>query len=94
VNVPILGVAENMSYFLDPAGQKHQIFGHGGGIVTAEKLATRLLGQVPLVPEIREGGDRGLPIAVGEPASPAAAVFRGIAETLLQMLAKAPSRTL
>jgi ATP-binding protein involved in chromosome partitioning len=94
VNVPILGVAENMSYFLDPAGQKHQIFGHGGGIVTAEKLATQLLGQVPLVPEIREGGDRGLPIAVGEPASPAAAVFRGIAETLLQMLAKAPSRTL
>jgi len=94
VNVPILGVAENMSYFLDPAGQKHQIFGHGGGIVTAEKLATQLLGQVPLVPEIREGGDRGLPIAVGDPASPAAAVFRGIAETLLQMLAKAPSRTL
>jgi ATP-binding protein involved in chromosome partitioning len=94
VNVPILGVAENMSYFLDPAGQKHQIFGHGGGIVTAEKLATQLLGQVPLVPEIREGGDRGLPIAVGDPAGAAAAVFRGIAETLLQMLAKAPSRTL
>jgi ATP-binding protein involved in chromosome partitioning len=94
VNVPILGVAENMSYFLDPAGQRHQIFGHGGGIVTAEKLATQLLGQVPLVPEIREGGDRGLPIAVGDPAGAAAAVFRGIAETLLQMLAKAPSRTL
>jgi ATP-binding protein involved in chromosome partitioning len=94
VNVPILGVAENMSYFLDPAGQRHQIFGHGGGIVTAEKLATGLLGQVPLLPAIREGGDRGLPIAVGDPASPASAVFRGIGETLLQMLAKAPSRTL
>jgi ATP-binding protein involved in chromosome partitioning len=92
VNVPLLGVAENMSYFVDPSGQKHAIFGSGGGIATAERLATVLLGQVPLIPAIREGGDKGTPIVVGDPSSPAAGVFRGIAEALLAMLAKEPSR--
>ena len=86
VNVPLLGVAENMSYFLDPAGQRHEIFGSGGGIVTAERLGTTLLGQVPLMPEIRQGGDTGMPIVVTAPASPAAEVFRTIAETLLARL--------
>jgi len=94
VNVPILGVAENMSYFVDPAGVRHQLFGHGGGIATAERLGTVLLGQVPLLPAIREGGDRGKPIVVGEPDGAAAAVFRGIAEALLKMLAKERSRPL
>jgi ATP-binding protein involved in chromosome partitioning len=92
VNVPILGVAENMSYFIDPAGQKHTLFGSGGGIVTAERLATVLLGQVPLLPSIREGGDRGMPIVVSDPSGAASAVFRGMAEALLAMLAKEPSR--
>jgi ATP-binding protein involved in chromosome partitioning len=86
VNVPLLGVAENMSYFVDPAGQKHEIFGSGGGIVTAERLGTSLLGQVPLLPEIRSGGDSGMPIVVTAPASHAAEVFRDIAETLLARL--------
>jgi len=63
VNVPLLGVAENMSYFVDPAGHKHLLFGEGGGIITAEKLGTSLLGQVPLIPEIRAGGDAGEPVA-------------------------------
>ncbi|MFM9032034.1 MAG: P-loop NTPase, partial [Opitutaceae bacterium] len=53
VNVPLLGVAENMSHFTDPAGNRHALFGTGGGLVTAEKLGTQLLGQVPLIPEIR-----------------------------------------
>ncbi len=83
VNVPLLGVAENMSYFLDPAGNKHELFGAGGGVITAEKLGTSLLGQVPLVPEIRVGGDTGTPIVVGHPQSAAAQIFREIAETLL-----------
>ncbi len=56
VNVPLLGVAENMSYFIDPAGQKHPLFGEGGGAITAAKLGTELLGQIPLLAEIREGG--------------------------------------
>ena len=91
VNVPLLGVAENMSYFIDPAGKRHELFGAGGGIVTAEKLGTSLLGQVPLLPEIREGGDRGEPIVVSAPTSTAATVFRSIAETLLSRL-RQPAR--
>ena len=89
VNVPLLGVAENMSYFTDPAGRKHMLFGSGGGIVIAEKLGTTLLGQIPLIPEIREGGDSGTPIIVSAPQSAAAVVFRDIAETLLARVAKA-----
>jgi ATP-binding protein involved in chromosome partitioning len=86
VNVPLLGVAENMSFFIDPAGNKHELFGSGGGIVTAEKLGTGLLGQVPLLPEIRAGGDAGRPVVVDSPQSVAANVFREIAETLLARL--------
>ena len=88
VNVPLLGVAENMSWFIDPAGQKHALFGSGGGILTAEKLGTTLLGQVPLISAIREGGDAGVPIVVSTPSSPAAETFRAIAQTLLDRLAK------
>ncbi len=92
VNVPILGVAENMSFFLDASGNRQEIFGSGGGIATAERLGTVLLGQVPLVPAIREGGDRGTPVVIGDPSSAASGVFRGIAEALLEMLAREPSR--
>jgi ATP-binding protein involved in chromosome partitioning len=88
VNVPIIGVAENMSFFVDPAGQKHALFGSGGGIVTAEKLGTVLLGQVPLIPAIREGGDTGTPIVVSQPESVAGHTFRDIAADLLARLAK------
>jgi ATP-binding protein involved in chromosome partitioning len=88
VNVPLLGVAENMSYFMDPAGQRHELFGSGGGIVTAEKLGTTLLGQVPLIPAIRAGGDSGEPVVVSAPESPAATIFRDIAVELLNRLAK------
>jgi len=88
VNVPLLGVAENMSYFVDPAGQKHRLFGEGGGIITAEKLGTSLLGQVPLIPEIRAGGDAGEPVVVSAPDSVAARIFAEIAESLLARLVK------
>jgi ATP-binding protein involved in chromosome partitioning len=88
VNVPLIGVAENMSYFTDPAGQRHTLFGSGGGILTAEKLGTTLLGQVPLIPEIREGGDSGTPIVVDAPQSPAGNTFREIAQEMLDRLAK------
>jgi ATP-binding protein involved in chromosome partitioning len=88
VNVPLIGVAENMSYFLDPAGNKHELFGAGGGLITAEKLGTTLLGQVPLIPEIRQGGDTGEPIVVSSPQSAAGNVFREIGETLLTRLAR------
>lgn len=92
VNVPIIGVAENMSYFVDPSGLRHELFGEGGGASTADSLGTALLGQVPLLPEIRAGGDRGVPIVVSAPQSEAAEVFRGIAQALLARLAKAAPR--
>ena len=88
VNVPLLGVAENMSHFVDPAGNKHALFGEGGGIVIAEKLGTVLLGQVPLISEIRAGGDLGEPVVVSAPDSIAGKIFREIAEGLLIRLAK------
>ena len=92
VNVPILGVAENMSFFVDGSGQRQQIFGSGGGIATAERLGTKLLGQVPLLPAIREGGDKGEPVVASDPNGAAAKVFRDIAEALLAMLEKDRSR--
>ena len=88
VNVPLLGVAENMSYFTDPAGQRHTLFGAGGGQKIADSLGTVLLGQVPLIPEIRAGGDSGEPVVVTAPDGEAAKTFREIAETLLATLAR------
>jgi ATP-binding protein involved in chromosome partitioning len=89
VNVPLLGVAENMSYFTDSVGQRHDLFGTGGGSRLAAGLDTVLLGQVPLLPEIRLGGDAGLPVVVDAPAGAAARVFRQIAQSLLDRLAAA-----
>jgi ATP-binding protein involved in chromosome partitioning len=86
VNVPLLGVAENMSHFIDPAGVRHTLFGEGGGVLTAEKLGTVLLGQVPLIPGIREGGDLGVPVVISEPGGLAANVFREIGDTILARL--------
>ncbi len=91
VNVPLLGIAENMSWFLDPSGEKHALFGEGGGARTAESLGTVLLGQVPLVPEIRAGGDTGVPLVVSSAQNPASEVFRNIAETILHTLQKKTS---
>lgn len=84
VNVPIIGVAENMSYFVDPTGQKHLIFGEGGGRMVAEQLKAPLLGQIPIVPEIREGGDVGAPIVVSQPDNPISKAFRRMAVSLLE----------
>ncbi|MDR1010124.1 MAG: Mrp/NBP35 family ATP-binding protein [Opitutaceae bacterium] len=86
VNVPVLGVVENMSWFTDPAGVRHTLFGSGGGARTAEALGVPLLGHVPIQPEIREGGDTGAPIVVNAPESEAAATFREIGKALLARL--------
>ena len=90
VNVPLLGVAENMSYFLDPSGARHAIFGEGGGQKTADSLGTVLLGQVPLIPDIRAGGDAGKPIVVSSPESPASRIFRDIGDAILLQLSRKP----
>jgi ATP-binding protein involved in chromosome partitioning len=90
VNVPLLGVAENMSYFIDPAGLKHHLFGEGGGQKTADALGTVLLGQVPLAPEIRVGGDAGKPIVITAPDSLAAGIFGEIGDQILLQLSRKP----
>jgi len=86
VNVPLLGVAENMSWFEDAAGNRQHLFGEGGGLTIAELLGTTLLGQVPLFADIRAGGDSGVPITVGSPGGKPAQVFRDIATNLLARL--------
>jgi ATP-binding protein involved in chromosome partitioning len=82
VNVPILGIIENMSYFTAPGGQRVEIFGHGGGASEAERQNVPFLGEVPLFVEIREGGDRGAPVVVTSPASAPGQAFIKIAEAL------------
>ncbi len=88
VNVPILGIVENMSYFTTPQGERIEIFGHGGGRREAERQKTELLGQIPIFPEIREGGDLGVPVSAGDPGSPSAAPFVSIAQALGKTLGK------
>ena len=82
VNVPILGIVENMSYFTAPNGDRVEIFGHGGGRAEAERQKMTFLGEVPIFTEIREGGDRGVPIVVSSPDKPAGQAFLKIAEAV------------
>jgi ATP-binding protein involved in chromosome partitioning len=81
LNVPVLGVIENMSYFVAPdTGRRYDIFGHGGGAEMAQKVKVEFLGEIPLEPAVREGGDEGSPIVVRDPASPAAQSLRAVAQ--------------
>jgi ATP-binding protein involved in chromosome partitioning len=82
VNVPILGMVENMSYFTTSNGERVEIFGHGGGKEEAIRKNIPFLGEVPIFTEIREGGDRGVPIVVSMPDHAAGKAFLQIAETL------------
>lgn len=86
VNVPILGIVENMSYFITPNGDRVEIFGHGGGRKESERLNCPFLGEVPLFTEIREGGDRGVPVVVSSPDKPAGQAFLKVAEALRRKL--------
>ena len=84
VGVPVLGIVENMSYFLCPhCGKPTPLFGTGGGKMLADELELPLLGEIPLVAMVREGGDAGTPIVVGDPASPAAKTLTLISEKLM-----------
>jgi ATP-binding protein involved in chromosome partitioning len=83
VNVPILGLVENMSYFLCPSdGKRYDIFGSGGGEREAQRLNVPLLGQIPIDIPTREGGDRGLPITAADPQNPVSQVFLSVARQL------------
>ncbi|HEY9282783.1 MAG TPA: Mrp/NBP35 family ATP-binding protein [Pyrinomonadaceae bacterium] len=81
VAVPVLGIVENMSYFVAPdTGTRYNIFGEGGGQKLADAYNVALLGQIPLGLEVREGGDRGVPVVVSHPESVQARAFRRAAE--------------
>jgi len=87
VNVPILGIVENMSYFTAPGGERVEIFGHGGGHAEAARQNVPFLGEIPIYTEIRAGGDQGQPVVVTAPTAPPAQAFLQIAETLRKNLA-------
>ncbi|HXS08137.1 MAG TPA: iron-sulfur cluster carrier protein ApbC [Rhizomicrobium sp.] len=85
--VPILGVVENMSVFICPdCGHAHHIFGHGGARETAQKVGAPFLGEIPLVPRIRETSDAGTPVVAAAPDSLEAKAFLAVAEKVAESL--------
>ncbi len=87
VNVPVLGIVENMSYFQCPhCGERSDIFGHGGARHEAERLGVPFLGEIPLHMAIRATSDSGNPIVVSEPDGPHAAVYRTVAAKVRDQL--------
>lgn len=88
VNVPLLGVVENMSHWVSPEGKSYYLFGQGGGEKVATGLGTELLGKVPLDPDILQGGDRGIPVIIGSPESASSQEIVKIAQKILSLLQK------
>jgi ATP-binding protein involved in chromosome partitioning len=83
VNMPLRGVIENMSWFTGDDGKRYELFGHGGGEALAASLDVPLLAQLPLIPELREGGDVGRPITATDPTGEAAVAFEGLAKAIV-----------
>jgi ATP-binding protein involved in chromosome partitioning len=93
VNVPVLGIVENMSFFLCPhCGERSDIFGHGGARHEAERLKVPFLGEVPLDMAIRETSDSGLPVVATRPDGPLAKIYREIAGKVRDQLLGAGTR--
>lgn len=89
VDVPVLGIVENMSYFLCPScGERSHIFGHGGAKAEAERLGVNFLGEVPLHMDIREKSDAGQPVVVSDPDSDHAKIYREIAGRVSLVIAQ------
>ena len=87
VAVPVLGVIENMSYFVAPdTGNRYNIFGEGGGQKLADEYGLNFLGQVPLGLEVREGGDTGVPVVISAPDSPQSEAFGKVAEEVARQV--------
>ncbi|MDP9035299.1 MAG: Mrp/NBP35 family ATP-binding protein [Myxococcota bacterium] len=83
LNIPVLGIIENMSWFVDSAGVRHELFGKGGGQAVADFAEAPLLGQVPLDPVVREWGDKGTPVVQAAPSSDASRAFVAAAERVV-----------
>ncbi|MBM3844680.1 MAG: Mrp/NBP35 family ATP-binding protein, partial [Verrucomicrobia bacterium] len=83
VNVKILGIVENMSYFTTPQGERVEIFGHAGGRAEAARMKLPFLGEIPIFTEIRVGGDQGQPVTATSPKEAPARAFHSIAEGLI-----------
>ena len=87
LEVPVLGVVENMSYFVCPnCSERHEIFGQGGGERIARHFGVPFLGKVPLQPKVREGGDQGRPVVITDPGSPESEAFRVVAGAIAQQV--------
>ncbi len=86
VNVPILGVVENMSYFIDTAGVRHELFGAGGGQAIADFAQAPLLGQLAIDPSVREWGDKGTPVVKASPGGVVSQTFKAIAQRLVDVV--------
>jgi ATP-binding protein involved in chromosome partitioning len=82
VNVPILGIVENMSYFVAPGGERVEIFGHGGGKAEAERRKIPFLGEIPIYTNIRLGGDSGVPVTASHPDGVEAQAFIALGRSL------------
>ena len=85
VHLPLRGVVENMSWFTGDDGKRYEIFGSGGGAELAAALGVPLLGQIPLVPALREGGDVGLPVTVADPEGEAGSAFADLARAIADL---------
>ncbi len=88
VNQEVLGVVENMAWFTGDDGKRYEIFGAGGGQLLADELEVPLLGQIPLVPAMREGADAGIPVTLAAPGSDAAVAFGSLAERVDELRPK------
>ena len=94
VNTPVLGIVENMSYYQCPkCGKREDLFGSGGGERIATHFGVPLLGQIPLVPEVRSAGDAGKPIVVDQPDHPVSKLFSEIAVKVLDAVEAAREGT-
>jgi ATP-binding protein involved in chromosome partitioning len=93
VMIPIVGIIENMSYFIcDGCGKKHEIFSRGGAQRAAERFQIPYLGEIPITPALREGGDKGVPILIQDPKSEVSKIFLEIAAKLAGQLSIASER--
>ena len=94
VNAPVLGVVENMSYYLCSCGDRAELFGHGGGAAVAKQFNIPFLGELPLVRELREAGDNGKPLVAANPEHPQSLAFRAIAQKVVDAVAARPAQAL